>query len=79
MNDVTKLRDEGNKAFSVCDFTQALSCYSQALTLVQRMGTERSAMAEIESVLLCNRSAVKLNLSDPFSALQDSRQSMTIR
>lgn len=60
----TVLKDEGNKAFADGDWDHALSCYGEALHLIELDTTEKA-------VLFKNRAAVYLKLCDYEAAVRE--------
>jgi len=66
-----KLKEEGNKAFADGDWSKALSCYTEALSLIEFDTPEKA-------ILLKNKAAVHLKVSDYEAAIKDSSSSLDI-
>ena len=73
-NDISstlKLKEEGNQAFADGDWSKALSCYSEALKLIELDTPEKA-------VLYKNKAAVYLKVSDYEAAIKDCTASLEI-
>lgn len=70
-NPVIKYKEAGNRAFQEGDWTKALDCYDEALRLIEFDSPEKA-------VILKNKAAVHLKLSDYDSAIKDCTASLEI-
>lgn len=70
-NPTTRLKEAGNQAFSEGDWDKALSCYSQALNLIELDTPEKA-------ILYKNKAAVYLKVSDYEAAIKDCTASLEI-
>ena len=66
-----KLKEEGNKAFNEGDWDMALSCYTQAIQLLDSDNVDKA-------ILFKNKAAVYLKLSDYEAAVRDCTASLQI-
>ena len=70
-NPTIRLKEAGNQAFAEGDWDKALSCYTQALSLIELDSPEKA-------VLLKNKAAVYLKVSDYEAAIKDCTTSLEI-
>ena len=66
-----KLKEDGNQAFAEGDWSKALVCYTQAISLIEFDSPEKA-------VLYKNKAAVHLKVSDYEEAIKDATISLNI-
>ena len=70
-NSTIRLKEAGNQAFAEGDWEKALTCYTQALNLIELDTPEKA-------ILYKNKAAVHLKVSDYEAAIKDCTASLEI-